>query len=183
MRKYLLGALSASFFLLTGCGNQATYDPIWKVNSVNTGAQWEVNQSHDNIDSDTEFRWTIYTATKSRTPDYTYWTTKTSWKQLSNGQAKKLAGDLWRFVPAEHLYFYTLATPATAWAVAPATMEGVATTLQNSRDNNRLVKDILYGSVRDSPIFIATTPLQLTSVTTNQDEQSITFTWKPLSSS
>ncbi len=184
MNKYLFGSICAIVLIaLTGCGANFNYDPYWKAYSVNTGAKWEVNADHYIKDSDTVFQWTIYTATKSRTPDFTYWTTQSSWKEITTTLAKKQLGVLWRLVPNGHFYLYELSTPSTSWVMSPATMVGVATSQQNNNDNKRLVKDILYGSVNASPIFLTTTPLQLTSISTNQSQQSITYTWKPLSSS
>ena len=182
MKKYLFASLCVALFALSGCGNKFNYNPQWKYYSSNTGAEWQVNQDHYVEDSDTKFQWTIYTATKSRNPDFSYWTTGTSWRQLSPEQAKKQLGSQWKLVPPGHFYFYALSMPSTAWSTV-STMIGVSTSQQNTSDNKRLVKDIIYGPPNASPIFLTTVPLQLTSITTNRNEQSVTYTWEPLSSS
>jgi hypothetical protein len=182
LKKCMLSSLSVVILItLSGCGSRFHYDPRWKAYSVGTGTEWQVNRDHYVGDSETAFQWTIYTGTKSRTPDFSYWTTQSSWKELTTAQAKQQLGILWRLAPKGHFYFYELSTPSTAWVMMPATMVGVYTSLKGSNDSKRLVKDIIYGSGSDAPIFLTATPLQLTSVTTNQTQQSVTFTWKPLS--
>lgn len=183
MRYHIIAPVCGALLVLSGCGNQFQYNPQWKSWLTNINAQWEVNQDHIVLDSHTSFEWTIYAATRSRQPNFTYWTTKSSWKRLSSDQAKRQLGQEWMLVPPGHYYFYQLSVPGTAWVSYPATMVGAATTMQNSQDNKRLVKDIIYGPPDSPPIFLATAPLQLTAIATNQSEQSITYTWMPLAKS
>jgi hypothetical protein len=183
LKKYMLSSLCVVILItLSGCGTRFHYDPRWKAYSVGTEAEWQVNQDHYVEDSETTFQWTIYTGTKSRTPDFSYWTTQSSWKKLTIAQSKQQLGILWRLVPKGNFYFYELSTPSTSWVMMPATKVGVYTSLKDSNDSKRLVKDIIYGSGNDAPTFLTATPLQLTSITTNQAQQSVTFTWKPLPS-
>lgn len=171
----------AILLFLTGCGNQFHYDSNWKAISAEIGTQWQVNQDHVLTDSDSAFQWTIYVGAKAKTPNFTYWTTQSSWKQLSPAQAKQQLGSQWKLVPSGHFYFYQLSTPNTAWVVTPATMVSVAANQQDSHDGTRLVQYIVYGSVQSAPIFLTTVPVQLTSISTNQSEQSITYDWAPIS--
>lgn len=84
----------AILITLAGCGSRFHHDPRWKADSVDTGAEWQVNQDHYVEDTETAFQWTIYTSTKSRTPDFSYWTTQSSSKELTTTQAKQQLGIL-----------------------------------------------------------------------------------------
>lgn len=182
--KTLLMLLCVPLFVLSGCGKQQQYDSKWKSYNLNNPGQWQVNYDKYITDSDTEFQWTLYVGNRSKSPDYTAWTTQTSWKLISSKQAKAELGDMWRLVPQGHdFYFYVLSMPQAAWYVpgTPDTMVGVATSSQNASNGKRLVHDVIYRNITDAPILVATMPLQLTSITTNQEEPSITFTWNSLS--
>jgi hypothetical protein len=182
LRKYLLACVCIATLVLSGCGEQ--YDPHWQTYRATLPGQWQVNNVQYVTDSDTEFSWTIYVGTMTMATDYTNWTTNTTWKQISSKEAMLQLGDMWKLVPQGHFYFYVLSIPDVAWypPAGSEMMVGVSTSAQNNSDNSRLVQGVIYRNVTDAPILLATKPLQLTSITTNQDKQSITFTWKPLPS-
>ena len=167
--------------IVSGCGTANRYDPTWGKYNLILPGEWQVTNARDIVDSNSEFQWTIFVATKpSTTPDYTDWTTQTVWKQIPEAQAQKQIGHLWSSIPDKHFYFYQLSmTGDVYWADSTGPLQGVATSQTNNQDNKRLVQWMYFPSA-SMPIVITTKPLQLTSIVTNQNEPSITFTWKPL---
>ncbi|GEO27318.1 hypothetical protein AAC03nite_31030 [Alicyclobacillus acidoterrestris] len=176
-KKWLV-ALCVGTLVLSGCGQN--YNVQWTKYDSHQPGTWQVNFSKYLTDSSTEFQWKVYVGAKSTKVDYTDWTSNTTWKQISSADVKKQLGAMWRLVPSGHFYFYEFSVPGVNWwgAGAPSTMVGVATDTRNGADSSRVVHDILFRRLTDAPILLTTKPLQFTDVVTNQQQQSIAFTWK-----
>lgn len=181
MRRIVISICVLACVFVTGCSTQAAYSPQWKMYVPGVGGTWQVNDDRAVLDSHSQFRWTIYFGTNSPSPNYTYWTTDTSWLPVSQRKAEAQLGLLSKSISSTHVYFYRLVSPHTKWVESPASLMGEATSMQNSHDGERIVRSIYFGSPAQAPIFVTSRPAQLTAITTNSSKQAVTFTWSALS--
>lgn len=162
--------------VLAGCGAVPSEIPqSWKLHDLNTSRTWQANFIEIKESTLMSFQMEIFFGTNVRHPNYTRLTTSVKCTRLTLKEAKKVIGKLWILIPAHHFYYYLLSSNNIAWWYSPASRDGTAP----NGDYNTLISDVLYGSVSGPVILLAQRPIQLTTIQSNPQNQTLELKWQP----